>query len=129
MRYVPGIVLMLIGIAAIMIPFGANTNYRSSWSLLDLLLLFGPTLFFMGISMTILSFFPGARVFSPRTILLTGLLMLVVGIFPWIYTPYFFNGRSNEGSGMMGTLIFLMVGIPGIILTILGLLMGGINSD
>ena len=129
MRYVPGIVLMLIGLAATMGPFMSTANMRTSWSLLDLLLLFGPTLFFMGIAMTILSFIPGARVFSPRTILLTGFLMLVVGIFPWIYTPYFFNGRSNEGSGMMGTLIFLLVGVPGIVLTILGFLMGGIHSE
>ena len=49
-----------------------------------------------------------------------GLVMLVMGIFPWVSTPLLIRDRGMEGSGMMGTLIFIFVGVPGIIWTLIG---------
>ena len=60
-----------------------------------------------------------AAVFSPRTIFVCGLAMLALGAFPWFYTG------SGEGGGMMGTLLFLSLGVPGIIATLVGLFFGG----
>jgi hypothetical protein len=58
-------------------------------------------------------------VFSPRTIFVCGLVLLALGAFPWIYTG------SDEGGGMLGTLLFLSLGIPGVIVTLVGLFFGG----
>jgi uncharacterized membrane protein YuzA (DUF378 family) len=59
-----------------------------------------------------------------RAILALGLLMLVVGGFPWIYTPCLTGGRpGNEGAGMLGTMIFIFVGLPGIATTLSGLVL------
>ena len=56
----------------------------------------------------------------PKVQLIIGLILLAVGGFPWLYTPLFFGDRpptTNEGSGMLGTLIFLFVGLPGLLMT------------
>lgn len=64
-----------------------------------------------------------ATTFSPRTVFICGVVMLALGAFPWIYTG------SGEGGGMLGTLLFLSLGIPGIVFTLVGLLFGGIRRD
>ena len=68
--------------------------------------------------------------FSKRTILYTALLMLLVGAFPWAYTGWIIGGRpGNEGAGMLGTLIFLFVGVPGFALAVAGLVAGWFRDD
>ena len=49
-----------------------------------------------------------------------GVTMLVLGIFPWAYTPLIIEDGGMEGSGMLGTLIFIMAMPPGLALTVLG---------
>lgn len=67
---------------------------------------------------------------SKRTILYTALLMLLVGGFPWAYTGWIVGGRpGNEGAGMLGTLLFLFVGVPGFTLTVAGLIAGWLSAD
>jgi hypothetical protein len=56
-----------------------------------------------------------------RSILIVGIVLLIVGGFPWIYTPYLMGTRGgDEGSGMFGTIIFILVGLPGLLMTIIG---------
>jgi hypothetical protein len=50
-----------------------------------------------------------------------GLLMLLAGGCPWLYTPLFTRGVSNQASGMLGTVIFLLVSLPGLAVTGVGL--------
>ena len=44
--------------------------------------------------------------------------------FPWAYTPLFFRYQgiydNGQGSGMLGTLIFLVLGLPGLAVTLIG---------
>ncbi len=51
-----------------------------------------------------------------------GVVLLLVGGCPWIYTPYFNNGRTDSASGMLGTIIFITIGLPGLIITAIGLI-------
>lgn len=53
----------------------------------------------------------------PRWVLVAGLAMLLVGGFPWAYTPLFFGSQNEEAWGMIGTIIFLLVGLPGLAVT------------
>ena len=63
---------------------------------------------------------------KPKTIgsilFFVGLLFVAVGCFPWVYTPELTGDRrpGGEGAGLMGTIIFLFVGIPGLLLTLAG---------
>ncbi len=57
-----------------------------------------------------------------KVLLTIGLVMLAVGGFPWLYTPALMHDRQNgEAAGMTGTLIFLFVGVPGLLLTSAGI--------
>jgi hypothetical protein len=127
--------LVLIGLAIGIFWYG---NYDVShtkgagnaWDFLALLFILTPTMIMFGIIIIIRGCFWGAKVISGRNILITGLIMLVIGAFPWLYTPWLMGTRGgDEGSGMMGTMIFLFVGIPGLLLTILGFICGGRESD
>jgi hypothetical protein len=55
-----------------------------------------------------------------------GLVLLLIGGCPWVYTPLFFGGELggevNTSSGMFGTLIFLRIGLPGPLITAVGLI-------
>ena len=54
-----------------------------------------------------------------KVILTVGLCMLLVGGFPWIYTPALMHDRPNgEAAGMIGTLIFMFIGLPGLVITV-----------
>ncbi len=64
-----------------------------------------------------------ASAFSSRTVFLCGLFMLIPGAFPWFYT-----GRG-EGGGMLGTLLFVSLGVPGLIITVVGFLLGGTRKE
>jgi hypothetical protein len=59
---------------------------------------------------------------APRVVLLTGLLLLAVGGLSWCYLPWLMGTRGgDEGSGMIATLIFILVGLPGLIAVLMGL--------
>ena len=49
-----------------------------------------------------------------------GLIMLLIGGFPWAYLPLFFGPDGEEAWGMLGTIIFLLVGLPGVAVTGIG---------
>ena len=54
-----------------------------------------------------------------KVIFTIGLCMLLVGGFPWIYTPALMHDHSSgEASGMIGTLIFMFIGLPGLVITV-----------
>ena len=68
----------------------------------------------------------GAKVFSSRTALVTGLLMLAVAGLPWLYgltVPGAWPG--DEAAGMLLTILLFVVGLPGLFLTVAGLLWRG----
>ena len=46
--------------------------------------------------------------------------MLLVGGFPWAYMPFFFGPDDEEAWGMLGTITFLLVGLPGVAVTGIG---------
>ena len=56
-----------------------------------------------------------------KTVTGVGILLLLIGGCPWTYTPYLVNGKADSASGMIGTIIFLMIGVPGVIITLVGL--------
>jgi hypothetical protein len=61
------------------------------------------------------------KALPPKVQLAVGAVLVAVGIFPWAYTPLFFGTRpiaNNEGAGMLGTLIFLFLGLPGLSLVV-----------
>jgi hypothetical protein len=65
---------------------------------------------------------PGRESAPAGRVVRLGLLMLLAGGFPWLYTPLFTGGKSNQASGMIGTLIFMLVGLPGLVVTAIGLI-------
>lgn len=62
----------------------------------------------------------GSGASSARRVTGLGLLMVLIGGCPWLYTPYFFSGTSDTSSGMIGTIIFLMIGLPGLAVLAIG---------
>jgi hypothetical protein len=128
-----GLILIAIAIGIFWYGNYAGSNAkgaRGGFGLFDWLVIFIPLMFMSGIVITIRGMIWGAKIWSGRNILITGLIMLVIGAFPWLYTPWLMGTRGgDEGSGMMGTLIFLFVGVPGLLLTIFGLICRGWESD
>ena len=59
---------------------------------------------------------------SARRVTGLGLVMLLLGGCPWLYTPLFTGGESNSSSGLLGTVIFLLIGLPGLAVTAIGLI-------
>lgn len=95
-------------------------------SVLSGLILFGPLVLILGIVVVvqlIRHVACRARSLCIRAILLhAGLAALALGACPWLYTPLFTGARpGTEASGMLGTAIFLCVGLPGLVLTGLAL--------
>ncbi len=114
-----GLILIISGVLLIYYVF-FRTSIDDVSLIFTRLSYLSPMLCIMGIVIFIRGIFWGAPAFSGRTVLYTGLLMLLLGVFPWAYTPLIIRDRGMEGSGMLGMLIFLFVGIPGLILTIIG---------
>jgi hypothetical protein len=80
----------------------------------------GPTLLVAGLAICILRGIAGPGASKRGILLLSGLLMMLVGGFPWIYTPWLMGDRpGGEAAGMMGTLIFIFVGFPGLMLALI----------
>ena len=70
----------------------------------------GPSVSGLGCIIFLLSF----SIPLPKSLLIIGLPMLVIGATSWFYTPLILGGSpTNEGAGMLGTLIFIFIGIPG----------------
>ena len=89
-----------------------------------------PFFFLYGVVAAVRGFVSESSTFSKKTLLFAGVLMLVLGACRWSYTGFLTGGRpGNESSGMLGTLIFIFAGIPGFILTLVGLCAGWINED
>ena len=83
------------------------------------LMFLGPVSIGFGIVTTLRGLFLSASRVLRRVVLGTGLLMLAVGGCPWMYTP-FITGDRQEGAGMLATMIFIFVGMPGLAITIAG---------
>ncbi len=89
----------------------------------DELIFYGPALLIAGIVLVLRRGAWNQRIFSRALFLQVGLIMLILGGFPWIYTPLIIRDGGMEGSGMLGLIIFIFLGLPGLIVTVLGLLM------
>lgn len=77
---------------------------------LQMIQFWGPCLSGLGCIFFLLSF----SIPLPKSLLIVGLPMLVIGATSWFYTPLIIGGSpNNEGVGMLGTLIFIFIGIPG----------------
>jgi len=89
----------------------------------ELLIFIVPALVFIGAAAIVRGLVWGAPAVSGANVFVAGLVMLAVGIFPWAYTPWLVGDRpGGEGAGMLGTIIFLTVGLPGVLVTIVGFL-------
>ena len=113
----------MVGLAAWMAsPFwNPDPGPHVFWSR-EILALLAPAVFCCGVVVFLGGAVVGTAILRGRTFFFVGLLMLLFGAFPWIYTPLVIHDHGGEGSGMLGTLIFLFVGLPGLLLTVTGLL-------
>jgi hypothetical protein len=90
---------------------------------LQTIIYLGPILLAVGCAICLRRFAWGERSGYHRAMLIMGLAMLVIGGCPWLYTSYLIGGRpGNEGAGMLGTLIFILVGLPGLAITLIALI-------
>jgi hypothetical protein len=90
---------------------------------LQAIIYFGPILLAVGCAICLRGSAWGERSGYHRAMLMMGLAMLVIGGCPWLYTSYLIGGRpGNEGAGMLGTLIFIFVGLPGLAITLIALI-------
>jgi hypothetical protein len=81
----------------------------------------GPAALVAGVAATLRAAFPNKARIVGGLCFITGLIMLLLGVFPWAYTPYIIEDRGGEGSGMLGTLIFIFAAPTGLLLTLLGM--------
>ena len=85
--------------------------------------LFSPALIVHGAVVACLAFTAEPRVVSSGSLLATGAILLAVGACPWAWTHWVLGGRpGNEGAGMLGTLLFITAGLPGLCLTLFSLI-------
>jgi len=83
---------------------------------------FGPCLSCLGCIIFLLSF----SIPLPKSLFIVGLPMLVIGATSWFYTPLIIGGNpNNEGAGMLGSLIFIFIGIPGCITLLISIALYG----
>ena len=118
---------LVIGLG--MVALGALSTYnllvpktaRIGFAVSDLLALFGPCLCVVGGLLTVKGIRWRFRVSSRHVILGTGLVLVAVGGFPWAYTPMLTEDQpGGEAAIVTGTFVFVLVGLPGILLTIVG---------
>jgi hypothetical protein len=89
---------------------------------LQMIQFWGPCLSGLGCIIFLLSF----SISLPKSLLIVGLPMLVIGAASWFYTPLIIGGNpNNEGAGMLGTLIFIFIGIPGCISLLISIALYG----
>jgi hypothetical protein len=125
-RRQPDVLLQVMLALGLLLTIGLCSGYRP-WGHgpVNLVLLLGPIL----LAAALASYAarsgkvakPGRGSTPAGSVVRVGLLMLLVGGCPWIYTPLLTGGRSNQASGMFGTIIFLSIGLPGLAVTAIGL--------
>jgi hypothetical protein len=82
-------------------------------------LLAAPALIASGIVLLARALWPHTPLVRDAPVLSVGLVMLLIGGFPWLYTPYLTGDRpGGESAGMLGTLLFLTAGLPGLLITV-----------
>jgi len=129
-----GLALLLLGVYFNRGGDGWHPHPQASAALARGLALVSPGLIVFGLALSLIGYgrlawmlsTPAAK-FSPRRLLLViGTTMIVFGLCPWWWlsiATWLSGGRpGNEGEGMFGFLIFLFVGLPGLVLTLIGLL-------
>ena len=130
-RWRAGLVGLGLGLGALLVLAGlmrlASRGIAPPGS--GLIALACPTIVVVGAVAAVRGFCLGAPLGSWRTVLLAGLIMLAGGAFPWAYTPLLVRDRGMEGSGMLGTLIFLAVGLPGLVLVVVASIRGGWSAE
>jgi hypothetical protein len=67
----------------------------------------------------------GAKIFSVQTIFWVGVVALVIGGCPWPWLSLLAHGRAAAGVNLLGMLVFLVIGLPGLVLTLAGALLQG----
>jgi hypothetical protein len=96
---------------------------RALPSYLQSAIFFVPAIFAAGCALFLRGFAWGTHDGFHGILLISGLLMLAVGACPWIYASYLIGGGpESEGAGMLGTLIFISIGLPGLVLVLMALL-------
>jgi uncharacterized membrane protein len=108
-----GGVIIAIGLILTFSFFKPATDYTPG--IFNMLVFFGPCLLISGLVIFIRGYFFNKSAFSKQTVRWCGLIMLLLGGFPWLYTPLIISDRGMEGSGMLGTILFIVLGIPGIL--------------
>jgi hypothetical protein len=102
------------------------TDKIASFDLLKYLMYLGPALLFIAVwfgSELQRSAPEAIKSVFRWTVLTIGLLMSAFMFMAWPIADYVVGGRpGNEGAGMLGTLIFLFVGLPGLAIVILAAL-------
>ena len=77
--------------------------------------LFAPALLLVGVVLGLKSWFRGAKLFSFKTLFNIGLVMLALGASAWWWIPPVTGYRpGGESAGMLGTIVFLLLGLPGL---------------
>lgn len=107
----------------------AGKRPGSSRAPLEWLFFFAPMMILAGAVVLVRGLIWGAKAFTRRTVLVVGIVALAIGGFPWAYTPLLVHGSpGNEGAGMLGTLLFILIGLPGLLMTLIGLVIRGWES-
>ena len=120
-----GIVLALLILAQLMRPQEVGPAKPG----FEWLFAIAPPLLVIGVVVVVRAIAFGARALSGRNLLISGLIMILVGGFPWLYTELMIGDRGMEGSGTLGTLLFLLVGVPGVLVTLAGFFLRDWGSD
>jgi len=125
---ITGLIVLAVGVFG-MIKFSTPDDQGFASNIFGYWVLFSPAISIVGLVFTIRSAYLGIRAFSGRSVLIAGLLMVLLGAYPWFYTPLLIRDGGMEGSGMLGTFLFVFLGIPGVVFTIIGLCLKGWGSD
>ena len=109
-----GIGLVAVALLIAVVKLGGDAVGEGG-SVLLLPFLLAPTMLVAGLVIAARGLIFNAPALSRRNVLYTGLLMLLLGACPWVYTDLLIGDRpGNEGAGMLGMLLFLFVGVPGL---------------
>ena len=113
--------LIIIGVIT-SLSFWLPSSHNCFPKSLQMIQFLGPCLSGLGCIIFLLSF----SIPLPKSLFIVGLPMLVIGATSWFYTPLIIGGNpNNEGAGMLGTLIFIFIGIPGCITLLISIALSG----
>ena len=108
--------LLLMGLAGAM---GLAVVTGSAGAMGLLMLPGAPLLLAVGLVVLARGLLPQVPLWRDAPVLCTGLVLLLIGGFPWAYTPYLTGDRSGgEAAGMLGTVLFIFAGLPGLAICI-----------